>query len=117
MKFNSKNEKTLYWLYRMSRKEWSDYNPKNNATTIDKLFFDLNQWQFIPVSKYRELLDAHDNLAKNIRCILRTFDLYNVLKVELQADLNNIFLYDITPVQAVNKYRKFKQFAVENCLN
>ncbi len=106
MKFRSKNEKILYWIYRMSRKEWAGYGTENNATTKTQLSQDLCQWHHIPESRRSELSDASFELAHNTDNILRGFDMLGVLQCDLFADLENVFLYDLTPVQAVNRYRK-----------
>ncbi len=106
MKFRSKNEKILYWIYRMSRKEWFGYGPENNATTKTNIFNDLCQWQYVPESRRSELSYASAELAHNTDNILRSFDMVGVLSCDLCAGLENVFLYDMTPVQAVNRYRK-----------
>ncbi len=90
----------------MSRKEWAGYRPENSATTKEQIFQDLCQWHYIPASKHLELSSANWELTRNTDNILRSFDMLGVLSCDLCAGLDNVFLYDLTPVQAVNRYRK-----------
>jgi len=104
MKFHSKTEQILYWIYKAP--SLYEFSSNQQDTTVTTLLQDMQYAHEFAGKQAREAQEAFTLFAEKPENYLRYFQEMACLRCDLVADLENVHLFKITPVQAVNKLRK-----------